>query len=317
MFSDLAQPEISQKPFVSVVIPAYNQAGFICICLASLLSQTYPLDRYEIILVDDGSTDDTANSAKQLLQGWRGRYHLVQKENGGPASARNAGIQASEGEVIAFMDADCVAAKDWLEWLAGALVAGDAAGVGGPLVNVDPMTWVSHYLASTAFFRHRVRHGRVDYLLTANVVFRRSALLHVHGFIESGGAWGEDADLSFRLIQAGYKLLLVEQGVVTHYGTPTSLRGLIKDLYRYGYGNFIRSRSWQNGRTPGIELMRHTGAVILSPVIAFSYLRRVGVWWILAFWPLIVIEHGAFIAGLLSGMLRGVSGRTICQTPSS
>jgi GT2 family glycosyltransferase len=293
-------------PFVSVVIPTYNRACFLPNCLASLCSQTYPSDRYEIILVDDGSTDGTAETAKEILCAWPGRFQVICKANGGPASARNAGIWASEAEVITFTDADCVVDTDWLEQMVGVLCTSDAAGVGGPLANISPRGWVPHYLNATAFFRHRIRRGQVDYLLTANAAFRRSALLAVNGFSERDGAWGEDADLSFRLTQAGYKLLLAEHGIVTHYGTPLSVGSLTKNLYRYGYGSSMLSRNWKNGRTPSIELMRHGGAVALSPFIALSNARRVGILWAIAFWPLVVMEHTAFVVGLVSGIARSI-----------
>lgn len=293
-------------PFVSVVIPVYNRADFIARCLASVFVQTYPLERCEILLVDDGSTDDTVEQARKAAQGWPGTLRILQKRNGGPASARNAGMRASEADVIAFIDADCVAEANWLAALTSVLMPSDAAGVGGPLVNVAPSGWVSRYLTATNFYRHRVRDGKVDYLLTANVAFRRSALLRINGFSEADGAWGEDADLSFRLIQAGYTLLLAQQGIVTHYGTPLSVSGLIKNLSRYGYGNYILSRNWQNGRTSGRELIRHGGAVVLSPLLALSYVRRVGIWSAITFWPLIIIEHTAFIAGLFKGKLQEV-----------
>jgi GT2 family glycosyltransferase len=159
-------------------------------------------------------------------------------------------------------------------------------------------------LNTTALFRHRVRRGQVDYLLTNNAVFRRSALLQVNGFSEQEGIWGEDADLSFRLIQAGFKLLLAEEGIVTHFGTPTSVRGLISNLYRYGYGNAVFSQNWTNRRTPGVELVRHSGAVALSPFLALSNTRQVGILWAIAFWPLVVTEHTAFVVGLVSGTMH-------------
>jgi GT2 family glycosyltransferase len=293
-------------PFVSIVVPAYNREDFLPACLFSLCSQTYPSARYEIILVDDGSTDGTADVAREILQQWAGTFQVIQKPNGGPASARNTGILAAGGECIAFIDADCVAERDWLEQLISILWDTNAAGVGGPLVNISPKAWVPYYLSASSFFRHRVRHGQVDYLLTANVAFRRSALLQVHGFSERPGIWSEDADLSFRLIQAGYKLLLAESGVVSHFGTPLSLRSLIKNLYRYGYGNAVLSVNWKNGRTPATELLRHGGAVVLSPFLALGKTRHVGVLWAMAFWPLVVMEHTAFVVGLVSGMLSHI-----------
>ncbi|MBA2284634.1 MAG: glycosyltransferase [Ktedonobacteraceae bacterium] len=301
MFSHEVSVVPERKLFVSIVVPVYNQVDFIAACLASLFDQTYPLESYEIILVDDGSSDGTTERALEVVQGWHGAFRRVRNVHAGPACARNAGIRAARAEIIAFIDSDCVADADWLERLVEALLTSDSAGVGGPLINVARSGWISRYLDATAFFRHRVRHGQVDYLLTANVAFRRSALLSINGFSEQDGAWCEDADLSFRLLQAGYTLRLAAQGSVTHYGAPASLRGLIRNLYRYGYGNTVLSRNWHNGRTPAMELLRHAGAFALSPALAISYSGKVGPVWAIAFWPLIMLEHGAFVAGLIAG----------------
>jgi glycosyltransferase involved in cell wall biosynthesis len=306
MPADGTHEECGQLPFVSVVIPAYNAAGTVRACLAPLLQQTYPRDRYEIILVDDGSSDGLADAARAFVGTWPGSFSIIRKANGGPASARNAGMHASHADIVAFTDADCAAAPDWVEQLVSTLTRTVAAGVGGPIVNVSPPGWVARYLESGRFFRHRTRRGEVDYLLTANVAFRRAALLEVGGFAEEDGAWCEDADLSFRLKQDGYCLLLTNRGVVTHFGTPASVRGLVKDLYRYGRGNYVLSRRWTNGRTPAVELVRHAAAFELAPWLALARARRVGLWWALSFWPLIMVEHGAFIAGLLGGMAHRV-----------
>jgi glycosyltransferase involved in cell wall biosynthesis len=292
---------------VSVVVPAYNCAPALERCLAALMAQSYPRDRYEIIVVDDGSTDDTAARAQALAVAWEGRLRVIRKANGGPASARNAGIAATDAgtEVIAFIDADCVAEPDWLACLAEQLASTGADGVGGPLVNIVPPGWISRYLHAARFYRHRVRHGQVEYLVTANVAYRRAALLAVGGFSQRDGVWGEDADLSFRLIQSGYRLLLAQQGIVFHYGTPTSLGGFIRELYRYGYGSGILARGWPRGRQPDIQLARHAGAAVLSPVLALSYAREAGLLQAVSFAPLIAIEHATFCAGLLRASLGG------------
>lgn len=289
---------------VSIVIPAFNCAAHVERLLASLFAQTYPHRSYEIILVDDGSSDDTAEIAQRTLAQWDGAGRVLRKANGGPASARNVGVRASTADVIAFIDADCVADADWLESVVATLATG-AAGAGGPLRNVAPPGWVSGYLDACQFFRQRARNGVVDYLLTANVAFRRDALTQVGGFTEQPGVWAEDADLSFRLKQQGYMLLLAPGGAVTHYGSPGSLRSLSRELYRYGFGAAVLSRNWRNGRTPVTEFVRHGGAAALAPLLALRLRRRVGLARALSFWPLITLEHLSFCWGLCMGAMRG------------
>ena len=87
-------------PKVSVIIPAYNAAPYLAETLASVFAQSYP--DYEIIVVDDGSTDDTL----AVLEQFADRITLIRKPNGGPASARNAGLRQARGELLAFLDGD-------------------------------------------------------------------------------------------------------------------------------------------------------------------------------------------------------------------
>jgi glycosyltransferase involved in cell wall biosynthesis len=274
--------------------------------MTSLFAQTYPHDAYEIIVVDDGSRDDTAERAERLLATWDGAGRVLRKPNGGPASARNVGLRASTADVIAFIDSDCVADPDWLSAVVPTLATG-AAGVGGPLRNVSPPGWVSDYLDACQFFRQRTRNGVVDYLLTANVAFRREALARVGGFDERRGVWAEDADLSFRLKQEGYALLLAPAGGVTHFGSPGSVKSLCRELYRYGFGAAVLSRNWRNGRTPATEFVRHGGAAALAPLLAFRLRRRVGLGRAMSFWPLITLEHLSFCWGLCMATMRGAA----------
>ncbi len=147
----------------------------------------------------------------------------------------------------------------------------------------------------------------MDYLITGNAAFRRSALVQCGGFYEQTGIWGEDADLSFRLIQSGHRLLLAPCARVTHYGTPNSLYGWAKELFRYGLGNAVLSRNWANRRNPLTEFIRHGGALLLAPALALKYGRSAGLLWAISFCPLIVVEHGAFMVGMAYGVTRRTS----------
>ncbi len=300
-----ATPAPANMPLVSVVIPVYNCADTIMTCLESIFAQTYPRDHLEVILVDDGSMDGTAAIAKAAAVTLNEHLTLITQANAGPAAARNAGIRAATGEIVAFTDADCVAAHDWLECLVRAFDQHpDVAGVGGPLRNTAPSdTLVARYLVAADFYRHRARNGAVEYLLTANAAFRRIALLDIGCFTERRRAWAEDADLSFRLVQSGYVLLLSSAGVVTHTGVLDSLRDFVHGLYRYGFGNAVMAQEWPGRRRPSLQLIRHGGAAILAPWLAFHLRSRVGWRRAIAMCPLIATEHIAYSVGLVSGWI--------------
>ena len=292
------------KPFTSIVVPTYNRTHLVELCLDSLFNQSYPTTRYEVIVVDDGSTEDTVERATMLAKQWNGAFRIIQKANGGPASARNAGLKASEAEIIAFIDSDCVAAPDWLEKLISTLVTAEAAGVGGPVLGAEITSLVADYLEASKFYRHRVRNGKVDYLITGNTAFRRMALLDVGGFRTIGAGGSDDVDLSFKLQQAGYKLVTTDTGAVVHHGSPQTVRELWRSLYRYGRGNYIMSSGWRGRRSPLVEFVRHAGAVALSLLLALRLRRRVGLQRALKFWPLVVVEHIAFDYGMLAAWLE-------------
>ncbi|MFQ5576479.1 MAG: glycosyltransferase, partial [Anaerolineae bacterium] len=93
---------------ISVIVPAYNAAPTLVACLQALNTQTVPRDAYEIIVVDDGSTDDTAAVARR-----RGA-RVVTQANAGPAAARNRGVKLAAGDPLLFTDADCIPAPDWI-----------------------------------------------------------------------------------------------------------------------------------------------------------------------------------------------------------
>lgn len=298
-----AAPVAPHAPRVSVVIPAYNCADTLPACLHAIFAQTYPRGQFEVIVVDDGSSDETAAIARDA--GAKGRLSLtvISQANAGPAAARNAGIRAARGAIIAFTDADCLAAPNWLESLACVFEQHPTvAGVGGPIQSAaQANTLIARYMLAADFYRQRARGHAVEYLLTANAAFRRSVLMEVGGFTERRRAWAEDADLSFRLAQSGHALLLAPDGAVTHIGVLETLREFRIGLYRYGFGNAVLARDWPMWRKPGPQLIRHLGAVVLSPLLALRLRRRTGWRQACAFWPLIVIEHIAYSAGLIAG----------------
>jgi glycosyltransferase involved in cell wall biosynthesis len=298
-----------QQPFVSIVMPTYNRAAFLERCLPPLFQQSYPADRYEVILVDDGSTDDTADRADRIAQPWADRFRRIRQTNGGPASARNTGFRASSAVVIAFIDSDCIASVSWLSEMVGALMANRAAGVGGIVRGVASDGWVSRYIDVTGLMRQRVKNGRVDYLITANTVFLREALVNIGGFDDRFRLpGGDDVDLCFRLQKAGETLIAIDAGTVQHYHRQT-VGSLAHMFFRYGQGSYTFSSNWQNRRPPAVELIRHTGAFVLAPWLALSHIRRAGVslGWLFVFWPLTMVEHGAFTLGYLTGIMAKYS----------
>ena len=139
--STLPHRPLPRSPFVSVIVCSYNGGKTLAACLDSLGKLNYP--EYEIILVDDGSTDDTAYIAAQFPQ-----VRYIHQSNHGLSHARNTGAAAAKGEVLAYTDSDCMADVDWLYYLIGTLVSGDYAGVGGPNITPPAQNWIQACVAA-------------------------------------------------------------------------------------------------------------------------------------------------------------------------
>jgi FkbM family methyltransferase len=212
---------------VSVVTPTYNRAALLARLLTAVLSSDLPAGRLEVIVVDDGSSDDTAGVAAQF------GVTYVRQRNAGPATARERGWRASSGEVIAFLDDDCVPAPDAIAKLVAALESAD--GAGARIQPMHPGSLVGDFFDAEGLVNHGVTEtGRIRWLVTAAVAFRRSALERVGGFDTSlTRPSGEDVDLTLRLLQAGCKLV-IEPAAVVYHDHRESLAELFSTYVRHG-----------------------------------------------------------------------------------
>jgi glycosyltransferase involved in cell wall biosynthesis len=225
-------------PFVSVIVPTHNRLSLLKQTLACLDQQTYPSCDYEVIVVDDGSDDGTADYLHQLAL--KGDLLYLTQGQKGPAAARNAGVHIAKGEIIAFTDDDCLPEPDWLAVLTESYRKSpdQLVAVGGRINNIREGHWLQlFYAVQNRHFENKSE--RPAYLDTANASFRRTTFLEIGGFNEDiPFASGEDIDFSFRLTAVGYKLQLNEQAVVWHIGR-TSLRGMVKQSFVRGKGDAI------------------------------------------------------------------------------
>ncbi len=228
----------------SVVVPTRNRGGLLERVVAAILDQSLPRELYELILVDDGSTDGSETLAQELAA--RLGFKCIRQENRGAAAARNRGIAEATGEVVAFTDDDCLVPTDWLERLAdGYRRHSHVAGVGGGLRAPEDVLARSAAARLEAFVATEV-YGAGDSEVvggfecpaggTNNMSYRRQVLLEVGGFDESFGprVWGEDADLKLRITRRGGVLLYVPVWVV--HLRDYSLRSLLRQSFQRGRG---------------------------------------------------------------------------------
>jgi len=218
------------------VIPTFNRADMLASCLHALDGQRLSRADYEVVVVDDGSTDRTRDVIREWTLRTGMSLCMCSRSNGGPAAARNDGIRRARGALIAFVDDDCLPEPDWLQNLVDALPADTScAGIGGRIVGKSDAL-VAQYVDWRGLLDHQQNGGGIVYLVTANALFRKSCLLEVGGFDERfRWAGGEDPELARRLRARGYYLLATERALVVHRHRET-FRGLMDAATRYGRG---------------------------------------------------------------------------------
>ncbi len=214
---------------VSVIVPAYNAAATLDACLAACLTQSH--SPHEVIVVDDGSTDETAPIAR--AQGVR----VVQQRNAGPAAARNAGAWVAVGDVLAFTDSDCCPRRDWVERLLEAFTP-EVAAVGGTYAIANPASRLARLIQAEIAARHAAMPHRVDFLGSFNVAYRRATFERVGGFDERfRHASGEDNDLAYRIDgrEQGERLMVFTPHAVVAHHHPERLGAYLRTQARHGY----------------------------------------------------------------------------------
>lgn len=210
-------PTPPRTPMVSVVICAYNAERTMRQCLKSLRDLKY--SNYEVIIVDDGSRDRTAQIAMDFPE-----FRLIRQPNKGLSAARNVGLYAARGEIVAYTDSDCVVDPDWLTLMMRAMVEGGFDGCGGPNYAPPEKGWVEACVAVAPGAPSHVLVGadRAEHLAGCNMVFGKAALLDVGGFDPQFTSAGDDVDICWRMLEADYRLGYCPAAFVWHFRRNTA-----------------------------------------------------------------------------------------------
>ncbi len=219
----------TELPSASVVVAAYQAAGTLGDCLASLTRLDYPRDRLELICVDNDSPDDTARIACDFAPD----VVLAHESRRGAAAARNRGIAISRGDVVAFTDADCTVAPEWLRTLVRPLADAGVGVAGGQILARRPCNWIERFGERIHDHRTAITATEPPYAIAMNWASRRETLERFRGFDERFLRC-QDGDLSLRMLRAGLKLVYVDDAIVYHRNEST-LAGLIREGYVHGY----------------------------------------------------------------------------------
>jgi cellulose synthase/poly-beta-1,6-N-acetylglucosamine synthase-like glycosyltransferase len=293
-------------PEVTVVVPAYNSAATISPCIESLLAQDYPPERYEIIVVDNNSTDETAALVEEYP------VQLVfETAIQTPGAARNRGLGLSAAEITAFIDSDCIAAKDWLRSLVRPF-QDPAVGVVGCRIDsqIADSGLVEAFLAQVNIITEEHFPPLEPKGFPAGAVaYRRSALDRVGSFDIFMQA-SEDVDLAWR-VQAygGYKGVYVAEAVVYNKHRST-LAGMFHQFRRYGFSGIVLATRYRgetfHRRTPASQLRLMARQARALATFSLSFVVRLLRWrrWrrdrMYLAWPILwfVLESGNLIGKL-------------------
>lgn len=242
------------QPLVSVIVPVYNGAGTIGACLRALAAQDYPADRYEVIVVDNNSTDGTAGVIRQCSAARYVRETSAQSSY----AARNRGIGEARGEILAFTDADCVPDGGWLTAGVAACLRPGVGGVAGAVLPQAPATLAQRYAVRHEALSQDTAVRGNSYkpaAYTANAFYRKDAVERVGRFdasVKSGG----DAELAWKVQeQLGLSVVFAPDAVVRHEHRAR-VGELLRQRRNYGYGSVVNYAKRRDRMTP--RTLRHS-----------------------------------------------------------
>ncbi|HCA48313.1 MAG TPA: hypothetical protein DEP45_13460 [Armatimonadetes bacterium] len=307
---------------ISIVIPAYNVGHAISRTLDVLLRQDIGLHEMEIIVVDDGSTDDTAEQVRRFP------VIYIHQQNAGAAAARNTGFAAATGDLVVFIDADCEPKGATLRSIIEALEREPAALVGGIYAPAAGMPVVEGAINEEIRYRHLRGPEQVQHIGGFCMAMRCDQMREIGGF-DGKCDRSEDLEMSYRAVSKGHPLRALKQAVFMHRH-PRTLRSWLKDQYRKARGRthdalartsvkgsdgYVGHRDWASlllamVSAAAVPFVWHAigrrllvGGVVLSmllqlPLAVFA-IRDTGDWRQIVLLPMQVLRGFAWAAGAL------------------
>lgn len=227
-----------EYPFVSIVVGVRNEEIYIAECLESLLNQEYPINCYEIIIVDGMSTDNTQNIVKQFP------VKLILNEKKNVAAARNIGVKAAKGDLVCFTDGDCKANPFWLKTLIKEMIRAkkNVACVGGPnlIFDTDPTFAIVVGYAQETFLgsggsaqaNNSSKNKYVLSLPNCNALYKKN-IIEKAGYFDENFIIGQDGDLNHRIREMGNLFLYIPEAIVWHH-RRSNVKSFSIRMFKYG-----------------------------------------------------------------------------------
>ena len=236
-FGEVPFPKDTAWPRISVVVCTYNGSRTLADCFQHLARLDYP--NFEVIVVDDGSTDRYVDCATKY------GFRLIRTPRAGLSSARNTGLQAAKGDIVAYIDDDAYPDPHWLKYLAGTFLASGFVGLGGPNIPPPGDGWIADCVSNAPGGPVQVllSDREAEHIPGCNMAFLRSALLEIGGFDEQFRVAGDDVDVCWCLQNRGWKLGFNPAAQVWHH-RRNSIRTYCKQQWGYGRAEALLEKKW-------------------------------------------------------------------------
>ena len=283
---------------ISVVIPTYNRQGLLKKNIESLLKQDFSKNDYEILICDDGSTDQTESVVKDFIDANKlPSIRYFKQKNQGPAAVRNLGIKNATGEIVAFTDDDCEADHDWLSEIYKTFAKDpNIIGVGGVTYSIP---------SQITPFTHQVENKEPWSFPTCNIAYSKKLLDEIGGFDRQFPFTNEDADISWRIESRGQvvhnpnmKILhaprpssfIKELRAIRFLGSEFVLQKKMPEEYKKRKGSPYREILYVHGLKIGAKrLIKHKKWFLKNPLMYLSFLlmiilQRFYLLWLLPQW---------------------------------
>ncbi len=260
-----------------MVIPAHNASATIEECLQALARQSLPRSEYEVIVVDDDSSDSTRATAARY------EVEVLTQAHQGPAAARNLGADEAQGEIVLFTDADCVPAHNWIEVMLSAFSDPQISGVKGAY-RTRQRELIARFVQLEYEDKYdKMKKSRyIDFVDTYSAAYRKSVLRGSRGFDSAfPRASGEDVELSYRLAKRGHRMVFVPEAVVYHRHAD-SIWKYLKRKFHVGYWRVLMYRLhpdkvFADSHTPQI-LKVQVGLIVLCMLLLPSAFKWPRLW---------------------------------------
>ncbi|MDD5070484.1 MAG: glycosyltransferase [Candidatus Omnitrophica bacterium] len=225
---------------LSVIVPTFNRLSSLKNCIDCLLNQDNFGGTFEVIVVDDGSSDGSIDFLEKKSKDFD-NFRYISQKNQGPAKARNSGLKIAKGSLICFIDDDCLVLSDWVFRMVTAhKVNPAAAAVGGYTVSADESVscLVGQFLSNLTIKSKFSGQDNIIFFPTCNVSFKREIFdedIFDERFVTAGG---EDLEFFWRLFKKGYRFFW-DKTIVVNHCRPSCLKSFFLQAFNYGRGNFL------------------------------------------------------------------------------